>query len=256
MLEVTPVPTLNDNYVWLLHGEQPEHVAIVDPGEAGPVREALQARNLTPKAILVTHRHWDHVNGIEALLEDFDVPVYGPADEPVPARSRGLRDGDRLELPDLGLSFHIHGIPGHTLGHIAYSGHGLLLSGDTLFSGGCGRMFEGEPQQMLASLDKLAALPGDTRLYCGHEYTLKNLDFCEAVEPQNPYIGQMRTRAKARLAAAQPTLPTTLAEENQFNVFLRCREPSVQKAAIQRAGHELNTAHEVFAVIRAWKDQF
>ncbi|MDQ2068953.1 hydroxyacylglutathione hydrolase [Natronospira bacteriovora] len=257
MLEVTPVPTLNDNYVWLLHGRDRRHVAIVDPGEAGPVREALTAQALVPEAILVTHRHWDHVNGIEALLEDYPVPVYGPADEPVPARTQGLSGGDRLALDGLGLEFDVIGIPGHTRGHIAFAGHGLLLSGDTLFSGGCGRMFEGDAEQMLGSLDRLTELPGETLIYCGHEYTLKNLAFCEAVEPANAdVIAEFRQRAEARLADEKPSLPTTLAEERRFNVFLRCREPAVRESAEARAGKPLPAASEVFAVIRDWKDRF
>jgi len=256
MLKVTPVSALSDNYVWLIHGDNPQRVAIVDPGEAAPVRAALREQGLSPEAILVTHRHWDHVNGIEALLADFNIPVYGPADEPVPCRSQGLRDGDEITLDGLGLTFQVLGIPGHTLGHIAYHGHGLLLSGDTLFAGGCGRMFEGEPGQMLASLDKLAALPEDTRLYCGHEYTLKNLAFCEAVEPDNASIAEFRERAEARLARNEPSLPTTLGEEKQYNAFLRCREAAVQNSAGHRAGQTLDRPEAVFATLRQWKDQF
>ena len=256
MPEVSVVPVLRDNFVWLLHGEQPDRVAVVDPGEAAPVREALTTRGLTPEAILVTHRHWDHVNGIEALLEHWPVPVYGPRDEPVPARSHALADGDRVELPGLGLEFDVLAIPGHTLGHIAYHGHGLLLSGDTLFAGGCGRMFEGTAPQMLASLDRLANLPAETELYCGHEYTLKNLDFCHAVEPDNEAIAQVRERAEARLADGLPSLPTSLAMERDYNVFLRCREASVRESARRRAGRELNSPEDVFSVIRDWKDGF
>lgn len=256
MLEVTPVPALNDNYVWLVHGQDRSRVAIVDPGEAAPVREVLHSHGLQPEAILVTHRHWDHVNGIQALLKDYDIPVYGPADEPVPERRNELRDGDRVSLPGLGLEFQVMAIPGHTLGHIAYHGHGILLSGDTLFSGGCGRVFEGSPGQMLASLDRLAGLPDDSQLYCGHEYTLKNLAFCQAVEPENPYIADFQQRAQERLDQGRPSLPTTLEEERRFNVFLRCRETAVRESAERRAGHELNNAESVFSVIRDWKDQF
>ncbi len=256
MLEVTPVPALNDNYVWLVHGQDRSRVAIVDPGEAEPVREALRSHGLQPEAILVTHRHWDHVNGIKGLLGDFDIPVYGPADEPVPARTHPLWDGDAVSLPSLGLHFDVLAIPGHTLGHIAFHGHGILLSGDTLFSGGCGRVFEGSMTQMLESLDRLAALPGDSRLYCGHEYTLKNLAFCQAVEPENPYIADFQRRANERLDQGQPSLPTTLKEECRFNVFLRCREASVRESAENRAGRELNDAESVFSIIRDWKDQF
>lgn len=256
MLTVSHVPVLRDNYVWLLHGEDPARVAIVDPGEAEPVLEALKARSLTPEAILVTHRHWDHVNGIEGVLAAYDLPVYGPGGEPVPSRTHPLEHGDRIELAGLGLAFEVLGIPGHTKGHIAYHGHGILLSGDTLFSGGCGRMFEGTPEQMLASLDRLAALPPETRLYCGHEYTLKNLAFCEAVEPGNERIRFFRERAESRLRDKQPSLPTSLAEEADFNVFLRCREPAVVESASRRAGQALEQPEAVFGTIRQWKDSF
>lgn len=256
MIEITPVPALSDNYVWLIHGDDRQRVAIVDPGEAGPVEAALDEHGLTPEAILVTHRHWDHVNGIEALLRRHDIPVYGPAEEPVPSRTRGLRGGDTLELDGLGLRFEVLGIPGHTLGHIAYYGHGAVFAGDTLFSGGCGRMFEGEPEQMLASLDRLAALPGATRLYCGHEYTLRNLVFCEAVEPDNPATPDFVARARQRLDEGRPSLPTTLDEESRFNVFLRAREPGVRRRAEEHAGRDCPTPAAVFAALRAWKDRF
>lgn len=256
MLDVTAVPALRDNYVWLLHGREPERVAIVDPGEAAPVRETLRKRSLKPSCILVTHRHWDHVNGIGELVAEWDLPVYGPADEPVPERTRGLGDGDVLELDELGLRFRILAVPGHTLGHIAFHGHGVLLSGDTLFSGGCGRVFEGSPEQMLESLHRLRDLPEETRVLCGHEYTLKNLEFCAAVEPDNPAIEARRQWARERREAGEPTLPSSLAEERRINVFLRCDEDSVRSGAEQRAGHSLDREAAVFATVREWKDRF
>lgn len=256
MVEISAVPALSDNYVWLIHGRDNARVAIVDPGEAKPVIAALEEQGLEPAAILVTHRHWDHVNGIKGLLKRYDLPVYGPGDEPVPERTQALGDGDRVTLDELGLSFDVIAIPGHTLGHIAYAGHGLLFAGDTLFSGGCGRMFEGHPEQMLASLDRLAALPDDTRLYCGHEYTLKNLSFCRAVEPDNPAIDEFVERARQRLDDGRPSLPTTLAEEKRFNVFLRCREANVARAVSEHQGRATEAPAEVFAGLRAWKDTF
>lgn len=255
-MEATPVPALRDNYVWLLHGTQPERVAVVDPGEAEPVRAVLRDRSLTPSCILVTHRHWDHVNGIGDLLQEWDLPVYGPADEPVPERSRGLSDGDRLELEELGLSFDISGVPGHTLGHIAYHGHGVLLSGDTLFSAGCGRVFEGTPAQMRESLHRLRDLPGETRVLCGHEYTLKNLEFCAAVEPDNADIRAHQEWAREQRNAGAPTLPSTLEQERRTNVFLRCDQASVRAGAEDHAERPLEDADAVFATIREWKDRF
>lgn len=256
MLKVTPVNALSTNYVWLIHGENRRRVAIVDPGEAAPVETAVRDLGLEPEAVLVTHHHPDHVGGVEALVNRFEVPVYGPAGESIPCRTHGVGQNDRVELKGMGLTFLVHDIPGHTAGHIAFQGNGALFSGDTLFSGGCGRLFEGTAEQMLDSLDRLAALGDSTRLYCGHEYTEKNLAFCAEVEPGNPAIHAAAERARNERAKGHPTLPSTLGGEKTFNVFLRSREKSVQQSAARRAGGDLSDPVAVFRTLREWKDSF
>jgi hydroxyacylglutathione hydrolase len=256
MLEVTAVRAFRDNYIWLIHGSDPARVAIVDPGDARPVISALSQRGLEPAAILITHHHPDHAGGVPALRQAFDVPAWGPAGEPVAGMTGALAGGAHLELPALGLAFEVLDIPGHTAGHIAFHGHGALFCGDTLFSAGCGRLFEGTPAQMLASLDSLAALPPETRVYCGHEYTLANLRFARAVEPDNPAIAQYTGKVEAIRRADEPSLPSTLALERQVNPFLRCDQPAVKAAAVRHAGRALASRVEVFAAVRRWKDEF
>ena len=256
MLKVTPVKAFRDNYIWLIHGTDPRRVAIVDPGDARPVIRALEAQGLEPVAILLTHHHPDHSAGIPALREAFDIPAWGPANEPVAGMTEAVSGGDRADLPALGLAFDVIDIPGHTAGHIAFHGHGALFCGDTLFSAGCGRIFEGTPAEMLASLDALAALPDDTRVYCGHEYTLANLRFAQAVEPGNAEIAQHAAHVAALREEDAPSLPSTIAVERRINPFLRSDEPAVQDAAARRAGNTLASRVEVFAAVRRWKDEF
>jgi hydroxyacylglutathione hydrolase len=256
MLKVTPLRAFRDNYIWLVHGRDPSRVAVVDPGDAKPVETALQAGGLALEAVLVTHHHADHTGGIQALLATRDVPVFGPQHERVPDLTVPLAAADRADLESLGLAFEVLDVPGHTAGHIAYYGHGALFCGDTLFSAGCGRLFEGTPAQMLASLDAIAALPDDTRVYCAHEYTLSNLKFARAVEPENAAVAEYTAQAEQRRGADQPTLPSTLGLERRVNPFLRCDEPSVQAAARRRAGAPLASRTEVFATVRRWKDEF
>jgi hydroxyacylglutathione hydrolase len=257
MMQATPVRAFADNYIWLIHGQpDPTRVAVVDPGDAAPVLEALEARGLDVGAILVTHHHGDHVGGVRELKKRYPVPVIGPAGETIPERTRGVANGDRVELDELGLRFGILDIPGHTRGHIAFVGHEAVFCGDTLFSAGCGRLFEGTPEQMLRSLSALRNLPGTTRVFCGHEYTASNLRFALAVEPDNRQtrgyvekVGEIRSRG-------EPTLPSSMALEKEVNPFLRCCEPGVIKAAEAQAGKRLDTEVEVFATIRRWKDGF
>ena len=257
-LRVSRVPAVADNYIWLVHGRGPHHerVAVVDPGDAAPVLKALAALGLILDTILVTHHHSDHVGGVEALLRHAEVPVFGPAGESIPGRTVALAEGDEVVLAGLGLAFRILDIPGHTAGHIAYYGHGALFCGDTLFSAGCGRLFEGTPPQMLASLDKLGALPEATRVYCGHEYTAANLKFAAAVEPANVEIRAYSVEVAARRAANAATLPSTLGLETRINPFLRTRLEGVRAAASARAGRPLTDDAEAFRVIREWKDGF
>jgi hydroxyacylglutathione hydrolase len=256
MLQVTPVRAFADNYIWLIHSpHDAREVVVVDPGDAAPVRSTLEAQNLNLAAILLTHHHRDHVGGVAALLQENVVPTFGPAAEVVPGDPVRLREGDVVDLPRLGLRFEVLDVPGHTAGHIAYVGHGAVFCGDTLFSAGCGRLFEGTAEQMTASLAKLASLPDDTAVYCAHEYTLSNLLFSLAVEPNNSDSRTYLEECRARRARDQATVPSNMRRERNVNPFLRCHQETVKQAAEARAGRRLNRT-EVFAVIREWKDGF
>jgi len=256
MDSVLHVCAFEDNYIWLIRGRSPDRVAIVDPGDAEPVLAALEKKHFQPVVILCTHHHGDHVGGIEDILRNYSVPVYGPARERIPAITHRLKEGDRVSLPELSLEFDVLDVPGHTAGHIAYYGAAMLFCGDTMFSAGCGRLFEGTPEQMYASLSKLAALPEETRIYCAHEYTEANLRFAAAVEPDNPDIQAHREWTRIVRARNQPTLPSTIGLEKRINPFLRADSPSARQAAETRCGQALDSGTEVFATLRRWKDNF
>ena len=253
-LQIHPVPAFEDNYLWVI--EDGRHAAVVDPGDEHPVQAFLESKGLTLTAILVTHHHGDHVGGVEWLAGRWKCPVFGPAGERIDGLTRRLREGDRITVPGLGLELSVLDVPGHTRGHIAYVGPGMVLCGDTLFACGCGRLFEGTPAQMVASLAKLARLPGATRVYCAHEYTMSNIRFALAVEPGNAKLFARSERDAAARAAGQPTLPCTIADELDTNPFLRWASPEVIASASKHAGRALATPVEVFAALREWKNNF
>jgi hydroxyacylglutathione hydrolase len=256
MLLVTPVRAFTDNYIWLIHSPRDTRMVVaVDPGDAAPVRRVLVADDLQLAAILLTHHHGDHVGGVADLLHDHVIPTFGPAGEALPGSPHRLREGDCVALTDLGLRFDVLDVPGHTAGHIAYVGHGAVFCGDTLFSGGCGRLFEGTPEQMAGSLAKLASLPDDTAVYCAHEYTVSNLLFGLAVEPDNDESRTYLEKCRSVRARDEATVPSNIRQERNVNPFLRCHQETVKQAAEARAGRRLNRT-EVFAVIRQWKDGF
>ncbi|MGQ7957735.1 hydroxyacylglutathione hydrolase [Pseudomonas sp. SP16.1] len=257
MIRIDALPAFNDNYLWLLQDAASQRCAVVDPGDAAPVQAWLASHpGWQLSDILVTHHHFDHVGGIEALKTATGARVLGPADENIPGRDLGLGDGDGIEV--LGLKFRVIAVPGHTLGHVAYhqAEQHLLFCGDTLFAGGCGRLFEGTPQQMHRSLGRLAALPGDTLVYCTHEYTLSNLRFALAVEPNNPRIAARLAEVSRWRDAGRISLPTSIDLELASNPFLRTSEPEVIRSAERRDGRQHSEPSEVFASLRAWKDQF
>ena len=256
-MNLVALPAFSDNYIWLLHdGAQ---AIVVDPGDAAPVLAALDRLQLTLAGILLTHHHADHVGGVTALRPRLQGLVYGPAREEIPTPFVPVAQGDTAVL--MSLAFEVIDVPGHTAGHIAYflPAHGgaepMLFCGDTLFSAGCGRLFEGTPAQMHQSLAKLAALPGATRVCCGHEYTEANLRFAAAVEPANADIALRISASRTLRAAGQPTLPSTIARELAINPFMRCDQAAVIRSATQRGAAD-SGGPAVLGALREWKNHF
>lgn len=253
-MNIIPLPAFRDNYIWLVHdGRQ---ALVVDPGDAAPVEAALAALDLTLSAILVTHHHPDHTGGLAALLARHPVPVHGPGREQIAGVTHPLAGGEQISA--LGLAIAVIAVPGHTAGHVAYHVPALqaLFCGDTLFSAGCGRLFEGSAAELAQSLAKLAALPDATGVYCTHEYTLSNLAFARVAEPDNAARDAYAGECEARRAAGLPTLPSTLGLEKRINPFLRCAEPGVVQAVGKQAGTPPADPLACLAALRAWKDVF
>ncbi|MDO8298981.1 hydroxyacylglutathione hydrolase [Lacisediminimonas sp.] len=255
-VKVLTVPAFSDNYLWLVNDGV--HAVVVDPGDAAPILAALDQHHLSLAAILLTHHHADHVGGVPALLERFDVPVFGPAKEAIPAITRRLAEGDQVTIPELDLEFAVLDVPGHTAGHIAYyaARQDWLFCGDTLFAGGCGRLFEGTPAQMADSLGKLAALPDRTQVYCAHEYTLSNLRFAQAVDETNAALKQRVLTETAKRARDEPTVPSTIGVEKATNPFLRYRDPAIIDKLASEGKISSREPIAAFAALREWKNSF
>jgi hydroxyacylglutathione hydrolase len=253
-VHLVPLPALADNYIWLLHDDDGNAIA-VDPGEASPVEQALAARKLQLRAILLTHHHNDHIGGVAALRQRHDVPVFAPEDARIETATVRVHDDERISLSQPHAGFEVIAVPGHTQSHVAYYGEGVLLAGDTLFSMGCGRLFEGTPAQMLASLDRLASLPADTLLCCGHEYTAANGRFAREIEPDNLALSARQREVTALRERHRPSLPVTMGSELATNPFLRTDAPAVIDWCERQAGSSLDRVAR-FAAVRAAKDVF
>lgn len=255
-LHLKALPSLSDNYIWLIINDADSSAIIIDPGRSEPCTRFLSQENINPIAILVTHRHWDHVEGIEKLIEVYDLPVYGPASENIPCRSKALEIGDRFKLPDFPLNFEVIDLSGHTEGHIGYLTDGMFFCGDTLFSSGCGRLLGGTAAQLHASLQRITDLPRHLSIYCTHEYTIDNLHFARAVEPDNQEITARLKQAEAQREKNLPTLPISIDQELRYNPFLRTDQESVKLAVSQHSGQVIETSEDCFRYLRLWKDGF
>lgn len=255
-LIIEPIPAFEDNYIWLLWRPDGASCAVVDPGDAEPVIERLQRDGLRLDAVLITHHHGDHIGGLADLRQRWPAAeIFGPEDRRIPDLTGVVAEGDRLSLKGLDLDLEVMAVPGHTSTHIAYHGGDSLFCGDTLFAGGCGRVFDGTFEQLAGSLRQIAALPMETHCYCAHEYTLANLGFARWVEPQSAAVATAINAAEQRRSQGQPTVPTTLAEELAVNPFLRTAEPAVVAAAEGFAGEPLDGQTQVFTALRRWKDE-
>lgn len=255
-MKIDVIPAFADNYIWCLSSTNSDSAVVVDPGDAAPVINYLQRHGLKLSAILITHKHWDHIGGIQRLIEVYPgIPVYGPRNEMIDGVTLKVGEGESIELHEIGATFAVLDIPGHTEGHIAYLDEAVLFCGDTLFAAGCGRVFSGTHAQLYASLQRIAALSADTRVYCAHEYTLDNLGFAQWVEPESMALKQRIQRDRANRKAGLPTVPSSLEEELATNPFLRCHIPQVKDAAEKYAGKQLSNGEEVFTAVRNWKDR-
>lgn len=256
MLSVHAIPALKDNYIWLITSKDQQHVLIVDPGDAEPVIHHLEHYKLTPAAILITHHHYDHTDGIQDLVARYQLPVYGPASEAVALMSHPLSNVDKLTVTSHFPDFAVINIAGHTTGHIAYLTEDCLFCGDTLFGAGCGRILGGTAEQLFESLQWIASLPKQTKIFCAHEYTAANLRFAATIEPNNVAIQQRIRDTQILRQKDKPSLPSTLALELKTNPFLRCDQPEVIQAAQHFSDHAMASPIDVFKTLRAWKDKF
>jgi hydroxyacylglutathione hydrolase len=254
--DLTPIPIFSDNYVWTLSNPDTERAVVVDPGDAEPVTRFLEENGLELEAILITHQHWDHVSGIKSLKKRYGTTVYGPAREAIDNVDITVSEGQTIDAPGLGMSFRVLDLQGHTAGHIGYLSDGLLFCGDTLFSAGCGRLFDGTAEQLHTSLEKIAGLPDATLVCCTHEYTLNNLHFALEVEPGNADIAAYIPEVENMMQQRRPSLPTSLEKERRINPFLRTTFDTVRSAVSARSGRPIENDLDCFKALRKWKDEF
>lgn len=255
-INLKPLPSLSDNYIWVIINTINSTAVIIDPGTATVCVNFLEQQNIKPVAILATHCHWDHVDGIEQLIKKYDIPVYGPATEFIPCLTTPLTGNDSFSIPEIKLDFQVMDLSGHTAGHIGYLTGNMLFTGDTLFSAGCGRLFSGTAKQLHAALQRIKQLPADTTIYCAHEYTLENLRFAHAVEPDNPEIQRWMDEVKDLRGKNLPSLPSTLGNEMRYNPFLRTDRVNIMKAVAQYSGQNIDNSEDCFRYMRMWKDAF
>ncbi|MGD9591402.1 MAG: hydroxyacylglutathione hydrolase [Candidatus Berkiella sp.] len=257
MSNVIPITAFKDNYIWAIHSLDDAELIVVDPGDAQPVFDYLQKNKLRLSYILITHHHWDHTGGIKALLAQYpQAQVIGPKNDNVSLLTQSVIENDKIILKNFDVTLNVLDIPGHTLGHIAYYNDDLLFCGDTLFSCGCGRIFEGTPEQMYQSLEKIKKLNKNARVYCGHEYTLANITFAQAVEPNNAALLAYKERVLALRSQGLPSLPSTLHTECEVNPFLRCTQEEIAKAVQKNANILTSDPGTIFAYLREWKNHF
>ncbi len=253
-MQVIAIKAFKDNYIWLLVNTRHE-VIVIDPGDGELVLNWLWQHQAVLKAIFITHHHQDHVGGIPLLQQHCSPAVYGPALENITGLTYKVKEKDLIELPFFP-AFMVLDTPGHTQGHVVYYGQQALFCGDTLFGAGCGRLFEGSAQQMLASLTKIASLPDQTLCYCAHEYTVQNLCFAQYLEPNNEQVAARLSQAKALCQQGLATVPFSLAEEKATNPFLRIKEPALIKALEYKLQNKPADFSTAFAQLRKLKDDF
>lgn len=260
-MKVSMIKAFSDNYIWAITSSNSQTMALVDPGDAEVCIKFIKDNQKKLSTILITHHHHDHVGGIQKLVQycqdnAWPLTIYGPENENIPHCDIKVNEQSKVSLSDLAIEFSVLDLPGHTAGHIAYLAQDNLFCGDTLFSGGCGRLFEGTAQQMLNSLEKLSALPEKTHVYCAHEYTKANLDFALTVEPSNAELVHYYNQVQNKRAQNIATIPSSILLEKKINPFLRCQQESIQESAAEYSGEKVNTKLATFTAIRAWKDNF